>query len=190
MLSQTIGPEGWSQEDVLESLSLLALDRSDYARAESYGQQALDMTGKLGAENSLKASALKVDIGLAREFQLDAARSEPLFRQAIEIDKAILTPGSPALISAETRLGEALVIQGKPGLAESLLRNAVAAAPRPPFPLLPWQIAEPESALGVFLAKLGRSSEATNLLQHNRTALAQIPQSALRRWNQEFRARL
>jgi tetratricopeptide (TPR) repeat protein len=187
-LRETIGPEGWSLENVLASSSLLALDRADYSSAESYAQQALDMTRKLGAQSSLEAAALMVDIGVAREFESNAAGAEAPFRQAIEIDKALLAPGSPALISAETRLGEALIIQGKPGLAEPILSDAAATAHKPPFPLLPWQIAEPENALAVCLAKLGHTSESANLLQHSGAALAQNPQSALRRWNKRFRA--
>ncbi|HUB52170.1 MAG TPA: serine/threonine-protein kinase [Terracidiphilus sp.] len=182
MLNETIGPEGWNQEDVLESLSLLKLDQGDYAGAEDYARKALGMTENLGAHHSLRAGELMDDIGLAREFQHDAAGAEPLFRQAIEVDKAILAPGSPALTSAETRLGEALIIQGKSGLAEPLLRDAVDSTRKPPFPLLPWQVAEPQYALGLCLAKLGRTEEAELLLKNSREALKTYPDPALRRW--------
>jgi hypothetical protein len=119
---------------------------------------------------------------MARELGGDPAAAEPLFRRAMEIDTAKLLPGYPALVTAETRLGESLVEQGKPELAEPLLRDAVAGSRKPAFPFPIWQAAESESALGVCLAKLSRWPEGAPLLDESRTALTLEPQYATRRW--------
>jgi hypothetical protein len=86
------------------------------------------------------------------------------------------------IVAAETRLGEAVTYEGKPQQAEPILREAVSSAHSEPFPLLPWQIAEPENALGFCLAKLGRTSEAESPLQNSRTPLKSYPEPGLRRW--------
>jgi hypothetical protein len=48
----------------------------------------------------------------------------------------------PDVISAEVRLGEALIAAGDSLSAESLLRDAIASAGSAPFPLLAWQTAD------------------------------------------------
>jgi tetratricopeptide (TPR) repeat protein len=140
------------------------------------------MRRKLGGDEHPDVATSLTDVAVAREFQGDAAGAEPLLRNALEIRKKLLPPSHPAIIAAETRLGEALTYEGKPQLAETILREAVNSAHNEPFPLLPWQVAEPQNALGFCLARLGHTSEAENLLQNSRTSLQSYPEPGLRRW--------
>jgi len=182
ILRQTSGPENWNVAKVLSYLSSLQLDRAHYAGAEGYAQQALDMRRKLGGDEHPDVAASLMDIAIAKELSGDAAGAEPLFRQALEIRKKRLPAGHPAIIEAETRLGEGLTAEGKMATAEPILREAVSAAHHESFPLQAWQIAEAESALGVCLAKLGRSGEAESLLASSDRPLLAYPKAGLRRW--------
>jgi eukaryotic-like serine/threonine-protein kinase len=182
MLHETTGPQNWSVESALKNFALLQLDRGDYAGAEPYAEQALEMSRKLGGDTNPEVATMLTIRGVGRELQGDAAGAEPLLRSALEIRKALFSPGHPAIVSAETRLGEALTSEGEFQLAEPILREAVNTAHTAPFPLLPWQVAEPERALGVCLGELGHAAEAESLLRNSRTPLASYPVAALRRW--------
>jgi len=63
-------------------------------------------------------------------------------------------------MEAEIRFGGELTAEGKLRGAEPLLQEADAIGHHPPVHLLPWQLAEAESALGGCLAALGRTSAA------------------------------
>ena len=182
MERETIGPQSWRLENVFENLALLQLDRRDYPGAERYARQALEMARKLGGDEHPEVATSLTDVALARELQGDVAGAERLLRTALEIRKKLFTPKHPAIVAAETRLGEALTAEGKPKLAEPILQEAVKSARSESFPLLPWQVAESENALGVCLAKLGQISEAESLLENSRARLKSHPDHALRRW--------
>jgi hypothetical protein len=84
------------------------------------------------------------------------------------------------VIAAEVRLGEVLTAEGKAPEAEQLLRDALASARSAPFPLLTWQIAEVQSALGMCLLGLDRSAEGESLLQASQADLRRDPRPAFR----------
>jgi len=182
MLYETSGPQSWSVANGLSDLGLLQLDRGDYPGAERYARQALEMRRKLGGDEHPDVATSLTEVAVDRELQGDAAAAEPLLRTALEIRKKLPAVGHPAVIAAETRLGEALTDEGKAALAEPILREAVNSSHVEPFPLLAWQIAEPENALGVCLAKLGRTAEAESMLQHSRVPLKSYPEPAMQRW--------
>jgi hypothetical protein len=92
-----------------------------------------------------------IDLAMARWFQDDPPGAEPLARKALQIREAKLEPGHPGIVEVQVRLGAILTAEGKAGEAEPLLRNAVESANHPPFALVPWQVAEAESALGTCL---------------------------------------
>jgi hypothetical protein len=56
-------------------------------------------------------------------------------------------------------------------LGEPLLSDAVKSAHNSPFPLLPWQIAEADSAMGAYLAKRGQVSRAERSLRNTEVAM-------------------
>ena len=182
MVRETKGPESWDVANLLGDFAMLQMDRGDYPGAERYARQFLEMSRKLGGDEHPQVATSLTEVAVARELQGDAAGAEPLLRAALEIRKKLFSAGYPAIVAAQTRLGEALTAEGKPQLAEPILREAVSSAHHPPFPLLPWQVAEPENALGVCLAKLGHKSEAEQLLQHSHASLKSYPEPALRRW--------
>ena len=182
MVRETKGPESWDVAGLLGDFAMLQMDRGDYPGAERYARQFLEMSRKLGGDEHPQVATSLTQVAVARELQGDAAGAEPLLRAALEIRKKLFSPEYPAIVAAQTRLGEALTAEGKPQLAETILREAVSSAHHPPFPLLPWQVAEPENALGVCLAKLGQTSEAERLLQNSRASLKSYPEPALRRW--------
>ena len=180
-LQESGGPENWGVAKVLSNLGLLQLDRGDYAGAEHYARQALEMRKKLGGDEHPDVATSLIEVGVAREFQNDAAGAEPLFRQALESRKGKFPAWHPNVIAAEVRLGEALMDEGRAELAEPLLREAVTAAHSAPFPLVPWQVAEPETTLGACLAKLGRTAESQSMLRSGRAALVSYPEAAMLR---------
>ena len=62
----------------------------------------------------------------------------------------------PAVIAAQVRLGEALIAVGDESDAEPILRGALASTHIARFPLLPWQVADAESALAACWMAMGR----------------------------------
>ncbi len=180
VVAQTDGPGGWSAAKITGNLGLLQFDRGDYAAAERYGRHALDMDHKLGGEESPQAAAALINLAEARAFQGDLAGAEPLLRQALAIRKKEFSSGHPNLVAAEVRLGEVLTAQGKAAEAEALLREALASARAAPFPLLPWQIAEVQSALGTCLIARNRAPEGEPLLKASQADLQNDPRPAFR----------
>ena len=71
--------------------------------------------------------------------------------------------------------------EGEAGQAEGVLRQALASARTAPFPLLAWQLAEAESALGACLVALHRYSEGQILLRNSEPGLRTHPDATLRR---------
>jgi eukaryotic-like serine/threonine-protein kinase len=177
---QATGPQGWSVAKVIANLGLLRFDRGDYAGAERYARQALDMDHKLGGDENPQTALVLVELAEDRAFQGDAASADPLLRQALAIRKKEFSQGNPNIIAVEVRLGEALTAEGKAREAEPVLRDAFASARSAPFPLLPWQIAEAQSALGTCLMALNRASEAEPLLAASQADLQKDPRPAFR----------
>jgi len=92
-----------------------------------------------------------------------------------------MTPGHPAIISTQVRLGEVLTDEGKTAEADQLLRQAVSEIHAVPFPLTEWQFGEAEIALGTALAQGGHAAEAQKLLRDPEYRLKGYPSAALRR---------
>jgi tetratricopeptide (TPR) repeat protein len=103
-----------------------------------------------------------------------------LLRQAFAIRRKQSSFGHPNVIAAEVRMGEVLTAEGKGAEAEPILREALASAQSAPYPLLPWQIAEAQSALGSCLVALGRSAEGEPLLKASQADLQKDPRPAFR----------
>ncbi len=180
VLAEGNASAGWFAAKITSNLGLLQFDRSDYAGAERYDRQALDMDYKLGGEDSPQAAAALINLAEDRAFQGDSTSAEPLLRKALAIRQKEFSSGHPNLIAAEVRLGEVLTTEGKAADAEPLLRNALASALSAPFPLLPWQIAEVQSALGTCLVALNRASEAEAFLKASQSDLRKDPRPAFR----------
>jgi len=179
-ITHASGSQGWAVAKVTANLGLLQFDRGDYAGAESYARQALDMDHQLGGEENPQAASALIDLAEDRTFQGDPASAEPLLRQALTIRKKEFSPGHPNVIAAEVRLGEVLTADGKAAEAEPMLREAFSSAQSAPFPLLPWQIAEAQSALGSCLVLLGHSAEGEPLLKASQADLHKDPRPAFR----------
>ncbi len=180
-LVQANGPVGWAVAKVTANLGLLQFDRGDYAGAEHYARQALEMDHKLGGEENPAAASALIDLAEDRAFQNDAAGAEPMLRQAVAIRRKEFSPGHPNVIAAEVRLGEVLTAEGKTVEAEPLLREALASAQSAPFALLPWQIAEAQSALGTCLVASNKTLEGDQLLRASSADLEKDPRPAFRR---------
>ena len=138
------------------------------------------MERKLGGDTNPDYASSLILSGVARSLQHDEAAAEPLLRQALEVRKRVFPPGHLLIIAAQVRLGEVFMEEGKNSEAESLLRDAVSAARHSPFPLVAWQSAEAENALGACLARMGRMSEALPLLRNSQAALKAHPQMTFR----------
>lgn len=173
--------ESWSSARILSYLGLLELDQRNYSDAERYARQGLEMQRKLYGEESPDVAYSLLEVGVIREFQGDLAGAEPMFREALEIRQKELRLGHPSIIAAEVRLGEALIDEGKLDLAEPLLSDAKKSAHNSPFPLLPWQIAEADGAMGAYLVKRGNTLQGETLLRTVPAAMKNYPEAAMRR---------
>jgi tetratricopeptide (TPR) repeat protein/tRNA A-37 threonylcarbamoyl transferase component Bud32 len=180
ILEKASGPKSWAVAKVLFNEGNLELDRGDDAAAEKYGRQSLEMHRALGGEEAPEVASDLVLVAEARRFQNDPSGAEPLLRQALAIREKKFPRAHPQLIAAQVRLGEVLVEEGKAQQAEPILQEAMQMAHTPPFPLLAWQVAEAEHAMGVCNAALGHSAEAEKLLRQSEGPLQQHPQKAIR----------
>lgn len=181
LLGVGAGKPTWSVAKVEANLGVLHLDRGDYPGAERYARQALEWRQKLGGDTNPDVASSLTDVAIAMSFQGKNADAEPLLRQALDIRKQTLAPGHPKIIAAQVRLGEVLVLENKADAAEPLLREAVQATKGRQFPLLTWQAAEAESALGACLTSLGRTAEGESLIRQSTEGLRTHPEAALRK---------
>jgi tetratricopeptide (TPR) repeat protein len=181
LIRESSGPQSWGTAKILSNLGLLQLDRDDYAAAERYARQALAMRRALGGDDNNDVAASLIEVGVTREYRNDGAGAEQLFRQALDSRRKKFPSWHPDLIAAEVRLGEVLMNEGRLSQAEPLLREAVSGAHGAPFPLLPWQVAEPEVIFGVCLAKLGHNAESQTALNTGLPALSTYPEATMHR---------
>ncbi len=172
----------WPASQVLLNLGLLEFDQGHYAAAETWTQQSLEMKRKLGGENSLALDSALVNLAEDQLIEGDAGGAEPLLRQALEKRQTKYPPKHPEVVAAQVRLGEVLIAEDKTSEAEPILRQAVAAARTAPFPLLPWQVAEAESALAACLEAEHRDAgEAQRLEKVSQPGLLSHPRPLFRK---------
>jgi serine/threonine protein kinase/tetratricopeptide (TPR) repeat protein len=180
IFTQTSGPVSWSAAKVIGNLGLVQFDKGDYVTAERYDREALDMDRKLGGDESPQAAYALTNLAEDRVFQNDPASAEPLLRQALSIRQKEWSSTHPGVIAAQVRLAEVLTSESKAAEAEPILRNALVSAQAAPFPLLPWQVAEAQSALGTCLLALNRPAEGEPLLKASQADLQKDPRPAFR----------
>jgi tetratricopeptide (TPR) repeat protein len=148
--------------------------------AESLQREALEMRRTLGGENTPGMASAYIDLAESQLLEGYPRNSLPLLRKALEIRRTKFASTHPALIAAEVRLGETMIAAGEEVQAEPLLREALASVRNAPFPLLPWQMAETESAMAACLTALGRGKEAKILARQSQIGLAAHPRPAFR----------
>lgn len=180
LMTALAGTESFQSAKVLANLGEMKFDEGDYATAERYGRQALEIQQKLGGDEHPQTAAILIDIAEALAFQGHPESAEPLLRQAIAIREKKFSGSHMAVVSAQVRLGEVLVMTGKAEEAEAMLRKALTAARSQGFPILPWQLAEIEHALGLSLHALQQFPESEQLLLQSRAALRSQPRPAFR----------
>ena len=171
---------GWTASAILLNMGILEFDARNYTAAETFARQSLEMRRTLGGEETPAIASSLIEVAEDQLFQGYPRGAEPLLRQALAIRKKKYGAKHPAVISAQTRLGEALIAEGEASQAEPLLREALSSARTAPFPLLPWQVAEVESALSACLSALHRTAEAESLAQTSNTPLQQHVRRAFR----------
>jgi tetratricopeptide (TPR) repeat protein len=170
----------WPASQILLNLGVLEFDTKNYAGAETLARESLEMRRTLGGEDTPGVAAALIELAEDQLFQGYPRTAEPLLRRALEIRREKYAPKHPAIVAAQVRLGEALIANGEAANAEPVLRDALAASRTAPFPLLPWQVAETESALAACLSSLGRPQEADPLERESGPGLAAHPRSAFR----------
>ena len=181
VLQEDKAGEGFSAAKIEANLGLLELDRGRYSAAEQWSRHALELRKKRGGDQHPDVASSLLDVGIERSFQGDLAGAEPMLRQALEIRSTRLGTAHMLVIAAKVRLGEVLTAEAKLPEAESVLREAVNSAHNSPFALVPWQVADAESALGVCLARRGQNGEARSLIEKSMAALKTHPEAALRK---------
>jgi serine/threonine-protein kinase len=181
ILRNSSSHDNWMMARILKSMALLNLDEGDSSEAERHAHEALDVYRKLGGEQSPDVASSLVVLGVIKELEGDAASSEPLFQEALITRKKELRPDHPDVIAAEVRLGEVLTTENKLDLAEPMLLDAEKSAHHPPFPLLAWQVAEADSAMGILLVKQGRAVQAYPLLCNAEKGIKAYPHAAMKK---------
>jgi serine/threonine-protein kinase len=171
----------WQAAQVFIDLGLVEFDENNYEAAETLARQAMETRRALGGERTPALASALTDVAEAELFQGFARNAERLLRPALEIRGSKFPSTHPAVIAAKVRLGEALIAEGEESEAEPLLREALASARSAQFQLLPWQVAEAESALAASWIALGRNKEALPLERSSQPALAAHPRPPLRK---------
>ncbi len=164
---------GWTAAAILQNVGILEFDGRHYAAAETWARQSLELRRKLGGEETPALASSLIEVAEDELFQGYPRGAEPLLRQALAIRQKRFGATHPSVIAAEVRLAEALIAEGEAAKAEPILRGALASARNAPFALLPWQVAEVESALSTCLAALHQTGEAESLAERSRAALKQ-----------------
>jgi tetratricopeptide (TPR) repeat protein len=162
-LRQSNAVTSWQASQILINLGVLEFDGNNYVAAETLARRAMEMRRALGGDQTPAMAAALIDLAEAQLFQGYPRDAVPLLRRALEIRTGKYASTHPAVIAAKVRLGEALIAAGDESQAEGLLREALASAEAAPFHLLPWQIAEAESALAACWTALGRVKDAESL---------------------------
>jgi serine/threonine-protein kinase len=171
----------WQASQVFIDLGLVEFDDNNYEAAETQARQAMEMRRALGGERTPALASALVDVAEAQLFQDLPRNAEKLLRTALDIRSSKFPSTHAGVIGAKVRLGEALVAEGEESEAEPLLREALASARSAPFQLLPWQVAEAESALAASWIALGRIRDAAPLERSSQVGLATHPRPPLRR---------
>jgi serine/threonine-protein kinase len=173
--------DSWSAARIVKNMGLLDLDQGDYSMAERHTREALDLFRRLGGAEGPDIATSLVNLGMIKEVQGDMASAEPIFKEAVNIRRKELRLDHPDVIAAEVRLGEVLTAEDKLALAEPLLSDAEKFAHNSPVPLLAWQVAEADSAMGILLVKQGKTSQAYPLLRSAAARMNSYPQAAMKK---------
>jgi serine/threonine-protein kinase len=178
---RSLPPDTYRATRIYYYLTLLEFDAGRYAEAETLARQTLSAQREVpGGESAPDTAWTMIALAETRVFQHDPQGAEPLLRRALEIFEKKLPPQYPPIMTAQIRLGEALIAEGKAPAAEPILREALASAYSPPFRIPSWQVGEAESAQGWCLAALGREQEAQRLLDQSQRKLLTDPSPKFR----------
>ncbi|MGC1371244.1 MAG: serine/threonine-protein kinase [Candidatus Sulfotelmatobacter sp.] len=181
MIRAVGGEQSWGLAKIMANVGMLRADQGNYAEAEQLERQSMDMRQKLGGEESPDMASSQINLAIVLSMRHDLPEAETLLKKALSIRTKELSAGHPAEISTEVRLGEVLIDQRKFKEAEALLHQATEGLHAVQFPLMPWQFAEAEIALGEADARTGRTEEAERLLRNPAARMKGYPQAALQR---------
>ncbi len=179
-LRETNAFTSWPASQILLNLGTVEFDANNFVAAETLARQAMEMRRALGGERTPAMAAALIDLAEAQLFQGYPRNALALLRTALEIRASKYPATHPAVIVAKVRLGEALIAVGEVTEAEPVLRDALASAERAPFPLMPWQTAEAQSAMASCWRELGRTQEAEALERKSEPGLAIDPRPPFR----------
>ena len=175
------GAQSWGLAKITANVGMLRADQGNYAEAEQLERQAMEMRQQLGGEESPDLASSQINLAIVLSMRHEMTEAETLLRKALSIKTKELSEGHPAAISTDVRLGEVLIDQGKFKEAQALLHQAVDGLHAVQFPLMPWQFAEAEIALGAADARTGRMEDSERLLRDPATRMEGYPQAALQR---------
>jgi eukaryotic-like serine/threonine-protein kinase len=117
--------EPGTQAELFETLGGIYQKLGNFDRADSLLQDALrERQSQLGPDGPDVARNL-VALGLLRVDQARLEEAERLVRRGLDMSRRHLVPGNPALIRAETALGEVLQARGAYDSSAAVLREAV-----------------------------------------------------------------
>jgi serine/threonine-protein kinase len=172
--------ESWSCAKIMGYQVLLDLDRGRYPEALRLAARAVQVDKKLGGDHNPQLSAGLLALGLSNLLAGAPGAAETSFRSALDIRQRTFPPGHPELLLAQVRLAEALLAERRPQDAFDLMKPALAAAQRAPFPLPSWRMAELQVVYGLALRGTGRAKEADALIDQNSAKLKDYSLAAVK----------
>jgi tetratricopeptide (TPR) repeat protein len=119
------GAEHTALAPLLNELSRLHIQRSQYARAENVLERLLAITRGSSEENADVATAL-AGLAVVKRKLGDDASAEALYRDALRIREKVLEPGHMVTVVTREQLSETCAARGNFGEALALLRRALA----------------------------------------------------------------
>lgn len=125
MITQLHGASSIEQVEVLLLLGQTARADSDFQRADVYLRRALGLCNQHQEKGARRAAVLS-ELGRTLSEQYRDKEAEPLFREALHIQRALLGDNHPHIASELDRLAETLQSQRKFSEAEPLFQEALA----------------------------------------------------------------
>ena len=133
-----------------------------------FKERSLHFAGSMGNDH-VRTAGCMTNLALLFNEKGDYAAAEPLFNQALQIQRKQSPQNHADLAMTLMGLGNLLVARGEAQKGEPLLREALEIA-RTKVPAGNWQLAEAESAMGACLVALGQYEEAERLLTESYAA--------------------
>ncbi|MEO8202086.1 MAG: tetratricopeptide repeat protein, partial [Gemmatimonadota bacterium] len=162
--------------DAYEKLAGLAVARGNIARAESLSVLGLEIRRTVFGPQSPAVAGQLQNVAFMREKQNDSSGAIVFLRQSLAMTHGFRPENDPNLLAIQQWLAIDLCATGAVAEGDSLLRAAIAVAPRDSTLSIPYRL---RGSLGYCLALQRKFSEAEPLLLEAEAGLRALPSATL-----------